>query len=158
MAKSKRPEVQAVYECDRCGACCRHLLLDGSEEDAIREPRIAALPQLRDPDGIAYSLQPDCEASYTSDGHYNGHPCHFLGCDNLCTIYSTRPSMCAAFEAGGDKCQSARETAGLPPLEPVHGQRRFDFKPLPGPTYLNSPEGDRALLDAILKEQFSARP
>ena len=62
MARSKQPEAQAVYECDKCGACCRHLLLDASEEDAICEPRIAALPQLQDPDGIAYSLQPDCEA------------------------------------------------------------------------------------------------
>ena len=46
-------------------------------------------------------------------------PCPFLGGDNRCTIYPTRPNVCVAMQAGDEQCQAARAEMGLPPLLPV---------------------------------------
>lgn len=43
-------------------------------------------------------------------------PCTFLGSDNRCTIYPTRPNDCVAAQAGDEQCQEARRVAELPPL------------------------------------------
>jgi Fe-S-cluster containining protein len=48
-----------------------------------------------------------------------GHACSFLGADNRCGIYPTRPSCCVAMQAGDEQCQEAREAEGLPPLLPL---------------------------------------
>jgi Fe-S-cluster containining protein len=46
-------------------------------------------------------------------------PCAFLGPDNLCSIYPTRPNCCVGMQAGDEQCQEARAALGLPPLEPM---------------------------------------
>jgi Fe-S-cluster containining protein len=46
-------------------------------------------------------------------------PCMFLGNDNLCQVYPTRPNACVGMQAGDKQCQAAREEAGLPPLDPT---------------------------------------
>jgi len=35
-------------------------------------------------------------------------PCPFLGVDNLCTIYFTRPNICVFLQPGDDQCLMAR--------------------------------------------------
>lgn len=31
---------RAVYECDQCGECCKHLLIEADHLDALREVQI----------------------------------------------------------------------------------------------------------------------
>lgn len=100
------------YECDLCGACCKTFPVFVSSEDAQREPRIAQegceiVPWHRNP-SWAYQLHP-------LPFHAG---CCFLGVDNCCTIYETRPDVCRRFSAGTEQCQEARARVGLPPLEP----------------------------------------
>jgi Fe-S-cluster containining protein len=101
------------YECDLCGACCKTFPVFVSPEDAAREPRIASegreiVPWQRNP-SWAYQLHPL--------PFHTG--CCFLGSDNRCGIYETRPDVCRRFSAGSEQCQEAREAIGLPPLTPL---------------------------------------
>ena len=98
----------ARYECDRCGACCKQLIVEIDELDLVREPRLIPLAQaFRVPDGM----------ELRADDGGSQRPCPVLGPDNRCTIYPTRPNCCVAFRAGSEQCQMARGMAGLPPLE-----------------------------------------
>ena len=108
------------YECDCCGACCRHLIVQAEWLDVAREPRLIqvdrhyahlslheALDKLEEPGrAVTLACGPD-------------HPCQFLGEDHRCTIYPTRPNDCVDMQAGDEQCQMARQRAGLPPLEPL---------------------------------------
>jgi len=99
------------FECDGCGACCRTKLVDLFEVDLLREPRLreSMLP-LREP-GL------DGEIGYLNCLSDGACPC--LGGDNRCSIYPTRPVVCVLFPAGSEECQEARQSLGLPPLEPI---------------------------------------
>ncbi len=112
----------AKYECDCCGACCKgHLIVEADELDLLREPRLIesdpywamkshsqAFAELQGDVGKALIIA--CGAE---------RPCKFLGADDRCTIYPTRPNDCVAMQAGDEQCQMAREAAGLPPLLPI---------------------------------------
>jgi Fe-S-cluster containining protein len=107
----------ATYECDRCGACCREIIVEVQELDVVREPRLAAVAELMDGRGKV-EFESHWERTYLlACGHT--HPCPLLGPDNLCGVYPTRPNVCVAFEAGTDLCQQARGMAGLSPLAPT---------------------------------------
>jgi hypothetical protein len=109
------------FECDKCGACCQHLLIEIEQLDLIREPRLIPMcrPLRRDPD------DPDRDPIEVVPGFQDGaklnRPCPMLGPDKLCQIYSSRPNICVGFMAGSLQCQVSRRSAGLPPLEPVAG-------------------------------------
>jgi uncharacterized protein len=98
------------YECDNCGACCRTFPVFASLQDAEREARIVSESR-RLPDNLV-----------TPDWTFQLFPlpfhetCCFLDAGNLCTIYSSRPSVCRAFAAGSEQCQEARGRSGLEPL------------------------------------------
>ena len=49
-------------------------------------------------------------------------PCVFIGDDNTCGIYNTRPEMCVSLQAGSEQCQLARSMAKLEPLKMVSCQ------------------------------------
>ncbi|HEX3152119.1 MAG TPA: YkgJ family cysteine cluster protein [Gemmataceae bacterium] len=102
-----------TFECDGCGACCRTYPIFAAQADADREPRIAAegrlLPDHLASPGWRYQLFPL---------HFH-ETCCFLDTDARCTIYSTRPTVCREFRAGGEQCQTARTRCGLPPLPPI---------------------------------------
>ena len=103
-----------LYECDRCGACCRGtLIVEAYYLDALRDPRIL------DADVSGRSLTID---ELSDDDRCvvlaANRPCQFLGGDGLCTIYPTRPNACVAMEAGDEQCQEARSQLGLSPLQP----------------------------------------
>ncbi len=102
-----------TYVCDGCGACCRTKLVDVYEVDFLREPKLGSrmLPVKDGFDGEVGFLNCLAEAG-----------CPFLDGENHCSIYSTRPSVCVMFPAGGEDCQEARKSLGLPPLEPTPGK------------------------------------
>lgn len=107
-----------TYECDKCGACCKgHLIVEAYEIDAIREPRlltadVGTWTAGKTPEEILSRL----DSEFTCLVIAANKPCKFLGHDNLCTIYPTRPNCCVGMEAGSEECQRAREAEGLPPL------------------------------------------
>jgi Fe-S-cluster containining protein len=103
------------YECDLCGICCQGtLIVEAFHLDAIREPR------LLDADVTGKTRPLD---DLTDDDRCiilaANIPCKFLGSDNRCTIYPTRPNVCVGMEAGDEQCREARESCGLPPLQPL---------------------------------------
>jgi len=105
-----------VFECDRCGACCKHLILEADHFDVLREPRIAERGTLCD----GHGKLPLADAVWSLNAPAaKNRACVFLGTDNLCGIYPTRPSMCVIHQAGSSRCQSARKMDGLPPLAAV---------------------------------------
>jgi len=84
--------------CLRCGACCRGLIIEAYWHDVLREPRL--LDAKTNPTGL------------TPEDLAGGDkciilvfPCPFLGEDNLCVIYSTRPNACVGFEPGSQQCR-----------------------------------------------------
>jgi Fe-S-cluster containining protein len=94
-------------------------LIVGAEwVDVIREPRLIDA----DPHWRGKSVQE--VVNEIADGMKMvtlacGSPCSFLGTDNCCTIYPTRPTDCVAMQAGDEQCQQARAAEGLPPLLPT---------------------------------------
>lgn len=106
-------------ECDKCGLCCKQLIIEIDHLDVVREPRLLeharvhktwdGQPHESDWDKT-YALAPRSVDGKTVMG------CGFLGPDNACQIYPTRPNCCVAFEAGDEKCEELREQAGLPSL------------------------------------------
>lgn len=104
------PATPPTYECDLCGACCRTWRILVSDEDAAREPRIAAeskkLPANQSDSLWSFQLFP---LPFRES-------CGFLKEDNRCDIYETRPRVCRTFTAGTDRCQEARHLNNLPPL------------------------------------------
>lgn len=107
------------YECDKCGACCKgSLIVEAEELDVLREPRIIeadAHHRGKSVDQMVHEIQSEGKAVILACSR----PCMFLGQDNLCQIYPTRPNACVGMQAGDEQCQMARETAGLQPLKPV---------------------------------------
>jgi Fe-S-cluster containining protein len=116
------------YECDGCGACCRHMIIEIEDVDVVREPRLkeVAKPFATEPgmihvdhNGDEYvPIEPGWEAgAMLACG--SSMPCGMLAADNRCSIYPTRPNCCVAFRAGSEQCQDCRTMAKLPPLAPV---------------------------------------
>ncbi len=109
-ASADRHAVKSPVECDKCGACCRSFPVRVSLSDAEHEPRIHDCGLV-----IPAWLR-------SADQHYQLHPlpflgsCTFLGNENLCRIYATRPDVCRRFEPGSIQCQEARNRLGLAPL------------------------------------------
>ena len=108
------------YDCDKCGACCKgSLIVEADDLDVLREPRIveADLHYSGKPvEQILVELQTDIGRAVILAC---GQPCAFLGQDNRCTIYPTRPNCCVGLQAGDEQCQQARADAGLSPLLPL---------------------------------------
>ncbi len=107
-----------MSECDRCGLCCRHLIVEVDHLDVVREPRLLEFAQAhRTWDGEPYESDWDKTYAFVPrlvDGKIA--PCGFLGAENLCAIYPTRPNCCVAFQAGDEQCQELRRQHGLEAL------------------------------------------
>lgn len=112
LGNSEMKDSGEQYLCDACGACCRTFPIRVSKEDGEREPLIAAhalvVPPWERSDEHYYQLHPLAFCS----------GCLFLGEDNLCSVYETRPQVCRRFAAGSAQCQEARVRRGLTRLEP----------------------------------------
>ena len=95
--------------CRRCGACCRDLIIEAGPVDVLREPLIAERCPVLDGNG---SIEDPTEWSWSIAVGMT-QPCPFLGPDNACSIYATRPHDCVAFAPGGKKCIECRAEEGL---------------------------------------------
>ena len=108
-----------LYECDRCGACCRGtLIVEADYLDVRREPRLLQC-NVGPYKVTKRELEEDGKVVLLACGL--DKPCTCLGPDNRCTAYPTRPQACVAFEAGSRQCQEARAKLGIGPLSPVPG-------------------------------------
>jgi Fe-S-cluster containining protein len=108
------------YVCDRCGACCRHLIVEADLIDYLREPRLVELDPSyagKSHEEIFHRLDDTGRVIHIACG--TARPCGFLNPDQTCGIYPTRPNDCVGMLAGDEQCQFARQAAGLPPLLPV---------------------------------------
>ena len=110
------------FECDQCGACCKGtLIVEADDLDILREPRLIEA----DPNYAGQSLLQVIDTFQSDVGRAlilacgTDRPCAFLGEDNRCQIYPTRPNECVAMQAGDDQCQLARQAVGLEPLAPI---------------------------------------
>jgi Fe-S-cluster containining protein len=107
------------FECDKCGACCKgSLIVEADDLDVLREPRLIDADRHhvgKSVEQMVHEIQTDMKAIIL----VCGSACPFLGADNGCTIYPTRPNVCVGMQAGDEQCQEARAAEGLPPLLPV---------------------------------------
>jgi len=117
--------------CERCGACCRNLIVEAQVLDVLREPLIAERGTRLDGRG---TLPPDEWAWSLSAGG----ACPFLvdttaradaQARTACEIYPTRPNDCVGFEPGSDACCRARAAAGLLPLRPIDQLKALGIPP-----------------------------
>jgi len=107
------------YECDRCGACCKgHLLVEAEAIDVIREPRVIGADRHHRGKSVQQMVK-EIENEWKAVILTCGQACPFLGQDDLCQIYPTRPNDCVAMQAGDEQCQECRASEGLPPLLPI---------------------------------------
>lgn len=90
------------FTCDCCGACCRgHLIVETDALDLMREPHLlTADPHYaaKSFDQVMIELEEPGRAVIIACGR----PCPFLGQDNRCSIYPTRPNDCVAMQAGDE--------------------------------------------------------
>jgi Fe-S-cluster containining protein len=105
--------------CDKCGACCRQLIVEAYDLDVLREPHLAAADIGERTREMVYQ---DLMAELEQDGAClviagGGESCKFLRESGTCAIYATRPNVCVALQPGDDQCGQARQAEGLPPLE-----------------------------------------
>jgi len=113
----KSPSPLAIYECDSCGACCKgHLIVEADDLDVMREPRLIDADRHHKGKTVHQMIEGMQEGMAIILAC--GQPCSFLGADNRCSIYPTRPNVCVGMEAGDEQCQEARAAEGLPPLLP----------------------------------------
>ena len=106
------------FECDQCGACCKgHLLIECDEIDVLREPRLIEADRHHAGKNVDQMVKQIIEEGMAVLLNC-GRQCQFLGEDNRCGIYPTRPNCCVGMEAGDDQCQFCRRVEGLPPLQP----------------------------------------
>lgn len=102
------------FECDRCGACCRSLIVEADYLDCLREPKLFTInPGLTrkhiEQGGVVVLLDPatmECPLLGTTTGTDGKETTY-------CQIHPTRPNECVAVEAGDAKCQQARAMKGL---------------------------------------------
>ena len=111
------------FQCDQCGACCRHHIIELDYADILREPRLREVtkpfrgdPDLRDDSNSELLVLDD---PYVNGAMLAAGLCPMLGDDNRCGCYTTRPTVCVAYLAGSAQCQEMRQLEGLPRLEPV---------------------------------------
>jgi Fe-S-cluster containining protein len=107
------PTTLPVFRCPPdCGLCCKELLIGCDAIDVLREPRIQNVASLETTDRSLPVVDSYWELS-------GAKGCPFLDHEKRCGIYSTRPSTCVGFPAGGSKCTELRTRAGLQPLQGV---------------------------------------
>ena len=109
-------------DCRSCGACCVGGLDDGygwadcTPEDVARMSRDVRRRLV--PYRHGWSYTPAIKATPTRVDPTYGKMCAFLrgtpGRRCSCSIYATRPKICAVFKPGGEGCREARRQLELP--------------------------------------------
>jgi uncharacterized protein len=84
-----------IIDCTRCANCCKTMDVYLTEEDV---ERIARHLNICTEELIANNLQPRGEDEPDQPPYkMNRQPCPFLGDDDHCTIYESRPACCREF-------------------------------------------------------------
>jgi len=104
--------VEQMARCDRCGACCRHSILEADVADAIREPALWDKGLVMN--GLG-KIEDEAEWAINLNGSPEAPACVFLE-GNGCSIYPTRPQMCVAHLPGSPRCTDSRKAEGLDPV------------------------------------------
>jgi Fe-S-cluster containining protein len=115
------------YECDKCGACCEHLIVQAELLDVLREPRLLEADRFyrdRSSEESMKLLGDEMRVVTLACGQ----ACPFLSEGKTCSIYPTRPNDCVAMQAGDEQCQQARAEAGLPPLLSLEEQQQARYR------------------------------
>jgi Fe-S-cluster containining protein len=99
-----------VNICQQCGACCASFRVSFYWAEA---------PERGLPDAIVEKLNPHlaCMAGTNQPAPHCRALEGAVGQNVTCSVYSQRPSPCREVEPGDAKCNQARATHGLPPLE-----------------------------------------
>ena len=93
MGKNKKART-----CKQCkAACCKVYNITVTFDDTIREPKLIPFLHLdqefAEPQGTEFAIR---------------FPCPFLGPDNKCKIYDTRPEVCRIF-GSKNECKKAQD-------------------------------------------------
>ena len=115
--------VEQMARCDRCGACCRHSLLEADVADAIREPALWDKGLVMDGHG---KLEDEAEWCISLNHGAPTMACVFLE-GNACPIYPTRPAMCVAHLPGSPRCTDSRKAEGLAPIPLVEALKDAEW-------------------------------
>lgn len=108
MAKKKTVEIMMNNKnhikikkdkCQKCGHCCRNLIVEIEKLDVIREPRL--LEGVLNSEPLDFNGEP-------RDIYGLKIPCPFLMKNNQCSIYPTRPNVCVGFNFGSSQCKYDR--------------------------------------------------
>ncbi len=83
-------EVSAEIDCLQCGNCCRGLGPMILEKDI---DRLSKKLKIRPSDFIGKFLRKDED----KDWIFRSMPCPFLGADNYCAVYESRPKACSEY-------------------------------------------------------------
>ena len=114
-----------LYQCDQCGACCKGtVIVEADYLDTRREPKLL-VAQVGSCRVSQRELEEDVGKIVLLACGLD-KPCAFISPRNRCTIYSTRPNVCVAFEAGSEQCQEARALLGVERLLPTHPESNSD--------------------------------
>jgi len=111
-------------DCRSCGACCVGGFDDGAgwadctAEDVIRMSRHARVRLVTERYGVTSQVASTSIATPSKMTAEFGKVCAFLrgtpGKRCSCSIYATRPSVCAWYQPGGPGCRNARALLELP--------------------------------------------
>lgn len=85
-------------QCQKCGWCCSNLIVEITQRDVDREPKLWDYVELLDGNG-EIEIEPGLEVYMLTCGK----PCPMLK-NNKCSIYKTRPDVCRGFEVGSEQC------------------------------------------------------
>ncbi len=83
-------EVMGCTDCLQCAACCRTL---GPAIYNVDIERMAKTLRLKPSEVVEKYLRVDEDGDYV----FKSMPCPFLGADNYCSIYESRPKACREY-------------------------------------------------------------
>lgn len=83
-------EVFEIIDCLDCANCCKSISPIITDTDI---QRIAKFLKIKPGEFVKQYLELDKDGDYV----YNIQPCPFLGEDNYCSIYNSRPKACADY-------------------------------------------------------------
>ena len=83
-------EVFNEIDCLDCGNCCRDLGPRITDKDIAK---LSAFLKMRDADVVESYLKIDEDGDYV----FKEMPCPFLGADNYCFVYESRPKACREY-------------------------------------------------------------
>lgn len=93
-------KMKTLWQCQQCGECCRSLILEATDLDALREVRIfTECEPVLGMDEFGFLL--NRTGGQTSE-------CVFLRNGNHCDIYPTRPNCCVQFGPDDERCAQRR--------------------------------------------------